>query len=139
MHSKPLVIGLSLISWLILFFPIGSHAQDYVRVYLRGGNAEDLVNHCAGVVRMEGKDAPAKDAPGLSYCFGYISGVVDMRNTLNAFSSSSNAATFCVPDDASITQLAKIVVKYGNDHPEGLNRPALSFVTDALIQSFRCK
>ena len=57
--------------------------------------------------------------PGLSYCFGYILGVADMHNALNAVLSSPKDNTYCLPDNASISQLAKVVTKYGHEHPGG--------------------
>ena len=109
--------------------------------YIRGGSAEDFVNDCAAVDRMDNqaKTVPLKDVQGLSYCFGYILGLVDMRNTLNAVMPTARTGSYCVPNNASQTQLAKIVTRYGDAHPEELNQPAIVIVTDALVQSFPCK
>jgi hypothetical protein len=140
---KPTVLTLSVIMLLVLSFPLGVRPQNdkagTVAMFLRGGNAEELVNDCAAVERfdLQSTTAPPKDASRLSFCLGYIVGVVDMRNALNAV--SKDTSPFCVPDDASTTQLAKVVVKYGTDHPEQLNQPALLFISEAFTQSFRCK
>jgi hypothetical protein len=110
-------------------------------VYLHGGNAEALINSCAGVDRMDprARTAPLKDAQNLSYCFGYIGGVIDMHNALNALLPNPKDYTYCVPDSASITQLAKVVVKYGNDHPEEIHQAALLVLSNAFIRGFPCK
>lgn len=109
--------------------------------YVHGGNAEEFVNACAAVDRMDSqaKTVPLKDAQGLSYCFGYILGLVDMRNTLNAVMPSARTGSYCAPNNASSTQLAKIVTRYGDAHPEELNLPAIIVVTNALVQSFPCR
>jgi hypothetical protein len=97
-------------------------------IYVHGANAEDIVNKC---------DQQA--GPGLSYCFGYILGVADMHNALNALLSSPKDNTYCLPDNASVSQLGKVVTKYGHDHPEELNQAALLLVNNAFTRAFPCK
>lgn len=114
-------------------------AQDDIRVH--GGTAELLVNDCATVERMDTQTniAPLKDVQGIQYCFGYIFGVVDMRDILNASLPNPKDGLFCIPDNASATQLAKVVARYGTEHPEKLNEAALVLVSDAFTKSFPCK
>jgi Rap1a immunity proteins len=134
--SKVLVI-LLLVMGAVFLSPLVV-AQGNVRVH--GGGAESLVNDCAAVDRMDvqAKTAPIKDAQGISYCFGYIFGVLDMRDILNSQLANIKDGVYCVPDNASATQLAKVVAKYGNEHPAELNQAALLMVTRAFIQSFPC-
>ena len=114
-------------------------AQEGIRVH--GGGAEMLVNDCAAVDRMDTQtnQAPIKDLQGIQYCFGYIFGVVDMRDILNASLQNPKDGAYCVPNNASATQLAKVVARYGNEHPEELNEAALLIVSNAFIKSFPCK
>lgn len=114
-------------------------AQGGVR--LHGGGAEVLVNDCAAVDRMDVQTnkAPVKDLQGIQYCFGYIFGVVDMRDILNHSLSNPKDGTYCIPDNASATQLAKVVARYGNEHPEELNEAALILASNAFSKSFPCK
>ncbi len=44
----------------------------------------------------------------------------------------------CLSSGVSEAQLAKIVVKYGDDHPEKLNTPSAWVVMTALQQAFPC-
>lgn len=127
-------LALIVMAVLSAVFPAALGSQEASSVYIHGGNAEALVNNCAAVDKML-----PKDAPGLSYCFGYILGVVDMHNALNAVLSNPRDNTYCMPDSATATQLAKVVVKYGNDHPEELNQAALLVVSNAFVRSFPCK
>jgi len=115
-------------------------AQDnLVPLHVYGGKAEDLVNECMAVDRMDPATGtvPVKDAQGIGLCFGYLSVVVDVHNVLNV--ESPNGGSYCIPENASITQLAKVVLKYGDDHPEILNQPAIGLVGFAFVQSFPCK
>jgi hypothetical protein len=43
-----------------------------------------------------------------------------------------------VPDSVTSTQLAKVIVKYGNDHPQELHLPGVIVVTNALLAAFPC-
>jgi hypothetical protein len=108
-------------------FPLTIGSQN-PSVYIHGGNAEDIVNKC-----------DERTGPGLSYCFGYLLGVADMHNALNAVLSSQKDNTYCLPDNTSVSQLTKVVAKYGHDHPEELNQAALFLVNNAFARAFPCK
>lgn len=133
MKTKVLRSSLMLIAATVLLaiFPRMLPGQQEPSVYMHGGNAEALVNGCSAVDK--------RDASGQSYCFGYILGVVDMHNALNSVLSSPRDNTYCIPDNASAAQLAKVVVKYGNDHPEEMNEAALLILSNAFVRAFPCK
>jgi len=94
-------IMLTIVLWL---FPLAIGSQEPT-VYMHGGSAEDIVNKC-----------DERPGPALSYCFGYILGIADMHNALNAILPSPKDNTYCLPDNASASQMAKIVAKFGRDH-----------------------
>ncbi len=104
---------------------------------LRLPRAEGLVRDCKGVENMDldKLTVPAKDATGIGLCLGYIAGISDI-DKLEAVVHDNR---MCVPDDASGTQLAKVIVKYGDDHPEELNEPGAIFVLLALKNAFPCR
>lgn len=132
---------IALIAFGAFSFAHGQAAARNDDISIHGGKAESFINSCAAVERMDiqaGK-APLKDASGLSFCFGYIFGVWDMHNVLNASLPNAKDDVYCIPDNASGTQLAKIIVKYGNDHPEELNQAALAVVSHAFTKAFPCK
>jgi Ssp1 endopeptidase immunity protein Rap1a len=62
-----------------------------------------------------------------------------MHNALNAILSKPKDNTYRLPDNASVSQLAKVVTKYGHDHPEELNQSALLIVNNAFTRAFPCK
>lgn len=107
----------------VIFSPV-LRGQQEPSVYIHGGNAEALVNDCD------------KTGP---YCLGYILGVVDMHSALNAAVPNTKDNNYCVPDNATATQLAKVVVKFGKEHPEELNEAALVMVFNAFVRAFPCK
>ena len=126
---------------LLVIFPPALASQQAPSVYIHGGNAESLLSSCASVDKMGAQtyQVPPKMRRGYLNCFGYILGVVDMHNALNAVLPIPQDNTYCVPDNATATQLAKVVVKYGNDQPEELKQAALLLVSNAFIRGFPCK
>ena len=102
-------------------------------------NAELLVRLCKAVenVNINGKTVPLKDAQDVGMCLGFISGVDDL-NTMDSDILKTPIHAWCVPGGVTTTQLAKVVVKYGNDHPEELHFPAVAVVVGALVGAFPC-
>jgi Rap1a immunity proteins len=102
-------------------------------------NAETLVRQCKAVenVDLDRKQVPLKDAMDVGTCLGFISGVVDL-NTMDLDILKKPIHAWCVPDGVTATQLAKVVVKYGNDHPGELHFPGVIVVVSALVGAFPC-
>jgi hypothetical protein len=67
-------------------------------------------------------------------CLFYVAGVVD------GYSVASGTSRICLPKDGSVTytQMALIVSKYLNDHPEILNNDPEYLILDALYKAFPC-
>lgn len=107
--------------------------------YYRSGSAETLVHHCKSVenANLDANTIPIKDAGDLGYCFGFISGIVDL-NAMDEDILKKPSHAWCIPSSVSPTQLAKVVLKYGNDHPEELHFPGVVVVASALVVSFPC-
>jgi hypothetical protein len=102
-------------------------------------NSETLVQQCKAVenIDLETKRVPIKDASDVGLCMGFISGIIDLE-TLDAGVLKHPTHEWCVPDNATTTQLAKVIVKYSNDHPEDLHLPGVLFVGKALVAAFPC-
>ena len=88
-------------------------------------------------VNLDTKTVPVKDAVNVGRCLGFISGVVDL-NTMDEDILKKASHAWCVPAGVTETQLAKVVVKYGNDHPEELHFPGVMIVASALVVAFPC-
>jgi hypothetical protein len=102
-------------------------------------NAETLVRQCKAVenIDLDTKRVPVKDASDVGLCMGFISGLVDL-DTMNSGILKRRINGWCVPDNATSTQLAKVIVKYGNDHPQELHLPSVVVVANALLAAFPC-
>jgi len=109
-------------------------------VFFREGHAEKLVKDCKTVQKADLDhmviQGSASEHFEAGYCIGLVSGVVDSES-LNGVTQQKR---FCVPiPDVTGTQLAKVVAKYGDDHPEELHLPSIYLVIRALQTAFPCK
>jgi hypothetical protein len=109
------------------------------RAHFHYPNSETLVQQCKAVenIDLETKRVPIKDASGAGLCMGFISGIIDLE-TMDSGVLKHPTHTWCTPDSATITQLAKVIVKYGDDHPEDLHLPGVLVVAKALVAAFPC-
>jgi hypothetical protein len=65
-------------------------------------------------------------------CLFYVSGVLD------GFQIGDRATKLCVPSGASLGELALVVSKYLDRHPEKLHNPPQYLIIDALHTAFPC-
>ena len=108
-------------------------------MYFRFDNAETFVNECKAVENADPDKMviPTKDLNNIGLCYGFIDGVVDLDKMDSGFAKHP-ANGWCVPDDASDSQLAKVILKYAHDHPEELHFASVAFVANALHRAFPC-
>jgi len=66
-------------------------------------------------------------------CLFYVSGVLD------GFQIGDSTTKICIPDGASLGELALVVSKYLGQYPEKLHNPPQYLVIDALHTAFPCK
>lgn len=112
--------------------------EQLIAVHGYGGSGEELIQRCSAVTRMSPDHrVNQEDAPALSFCLGFISGVVDIRAI--AVAGGAQKGPYCIPESGVTSyQLARIVLKYGNDHPEELHYAAALLVFNALSKAFPC-
>jgi hypothetical protein len=118
-----------------------------------GDTGNDLLEYCKPVAEH---GAEAKDFFA-GYCLGLIQGMrYTMSVDVGAHSLAKEPSTDksieakratmrcdsvwkeCVPDEATAGQLAKVVVKFLNDHPERLHEDAFGLIHDAFKAAFPC-
>lgn len=112
-------------------------------VFFREGRFESLVNSCRKVESIHDGMMPAENQSGAALCLGFLNGIVDGVTLADAVRANGKASrlqhTLCVPETASGAQLAKVVVKYGDDHPEQLHQAAAFEVAMAFKTAFQCE
>jgi hypothetical protein len=74
----------------------------------------------------------------------HITVIAQMKVTLTGDEKSKEAAFemlsgSCVPDKASVGQLARVVVKFRRDHPEKLHEQPGGLVDESFINAFPCE
>ncbi len=72
------------------------------------------------------------------YCGGYITGIVDSIEAMQA-SGLLPANALCIPEGATKGQLADTVARYLSDNPARRHLDAGSLVPEALKQAFPCR
>ena len=70
-------------------------------------------------------------------CLGFVRGLHMTHEIYGAI--SENYKVFCLPENVSTTQLAKIILKYLENHPENLHLEAASTAFVALKKVFPCE
>lgn len=126
---------------------LGQGRQVEANIHFHAGLSEQLVTSCRAadkVMRSVGSTMSTMDLleefKKSGTCTGFIQGVLD-HETITTTDENGHPAGrhFCVPAEASSTQLAKIVVKYGDDHPQQLHLPAVIIVLLAMGDAFPCR
>jgi hypothetical protein len=114
-------------------FPSAQPAGTYIATVF-GPSGGELVENCREVTKVQRKEEA--DALGAQACISYIAGVVDGGQ----FAARGERRLFpvCFPPGVDGNQMAKIVVKFGDDHPEKLNNGGTWIVINALRSAFPC-
>lgn len=92
----------------------------------------ELLSECVKAVQFMDVPNDNPDAVDMIYanrCTHYISGVRD------AFTVAGKA---CVPTNVSAGQLARLVVKYGNAHPELLAKHKMTLALFTIVRNYPC-
>lgn len=69
-------------------------------------------------------------------CVGYVLGIADAAQTLDVEASMRR---FCLPKNVTSNQLEKTAVKYMDDNPQQLDKPASYNLLVSLRTAFPCK
>lgn len=126
---------------------LGQGRQTEADIHFHAGFGEQLVTSCRAIDEVErsvGGDVPMKDLleqfKRSGTCMGFIEGVIDSDTIAHTDNSGHpTGRNLCVPAEASARQLAKVLVKYGDDHPQLLHLPAAMLVLLAMRDSFPCQ
>ncbi len=125
----PRLLGVVLVSF-VLFFTCGAgtiEAQQPAAETIFGERGVNIWGRC---------NVAEKDSYDFGSCMAYIAGIIDGSTVMGH--GSSKPYLVCIPHDVTLGQLALVVKKYGDDHPENLHWPAVRFVNTALRAAFPC-
>jgi hypothetical protein len=121
---------------------MGRHAVLVATILLTlntGAAEKTALQQCrTALVFFDSGGSTPKTATALTdatWCFGYVSAVMDMNMWLRANGSESAP---CLPDNSTPEQAVRVFVRYANDHPEHMHHPPAVLVTRALLAAFPC-
>jgi hypothetical protein len=95
-------------------------------------NSLTLHEYC-NLVSRDKATLSNEEATHEAICLFYVSGIVD------GYQLGESSLKICTPDKVSLGELALIVSKYLNEHPEKLHNPPQYLVVDAIYTAFPCK
>jgi hypothetical protein len=102
----------------------------------------DLQTNCEKALtglRLTGNMFQLPVTGGTAYqCFGFIAAIQQLSTVV--MQGEGHSLTYlCLPKDSTLVQLVRVVVAYGQKHPEKLNEHnAAYFVITALAEAFPC-
>lgn len=103
---------------------------------MRDGNW--LLQTCVHAVK--GMDDELVDVKKFRHCIGYIEGVRDMHAVCSLWEdTTSKGLLWCGTQEMQHIQLIRVAVKYLQDHPEQLHKPAAWLMVLAFREAFPCE
>lgn len=100
-----------------------------------GKTGADVTADCKVKARPTGQVMPETEVMNVLMCASYIQGVVEGGAWV---AEPSSQFPVCLDHGVSVLQLAQVVAKYGDDHPEHLHWAGARFVIEALRVAFPC-
>src|SRR5262245_46272589 len=101
-------------------------------------SARVLVENCTEVLKI-GKETPSSFRMGA--CLGYITATRQWLQLLNESTDKNDSTVLhiCIPPNRVETgDIAKIIVKYGNNHPEQLYKSSQDVIMQPLYAAYPC-
>jgi hypothetical protein len=119
----------------ILTLAMMSSATQIERIVTYGPSAGELVEQCRNVAKVQQNEGG--DPEQATECLHYIMGVVDAQ----AVAPDETRPTFryCLMPSINTGQMARVIVKYGDDHPEILHQLGPYIISKALSKAFPCR
>lgn len=84
-----------------------------------------------------GSDGVMVKATSAGYCAGYLNGVLGGYSA--GVFKSNQAKKYCLPASVNVSQIARLIAKYVEEHPEVENIDELTFVLAMLAVTWPCR
>lgn len=107
-----------------------------IPVYAGSKDGNRLLHACSAITQKNcdcEEDRYARFNSG--YCFGQMHAVMDLFADNHAYTQQ----LFCLPENGSLGQYARVIVKYLQANPEELHLDGSLLAINALRQAFPCK
>jgi hypothetical protein len=101
----------------------------------------DLLSDCEQLlkdVQLEGDHIHIGTKYESYRCWGYMNAIQQVEGVRESAGAKKSVLNTCVPDNVKLTQLIRVVVSYGEQHPETLHLPAFFLTVSAMQKAFPC-
>ena len=96
---------------------------------MAGMSGNTLLHYCNDAIKyIENSSDPSVSKSNYLKCYGVLG------ETLK----KGDGDLYCIPPKTSLSQLAKIVVKFSKDHRELLHHESTTLINNAAIEAFPC-
>ncbi len=98
-------------------------------------NSVTLLKSCKkAIINFEGKKLSSSDHTQATHCITYL-----MAYIRGFEYTESSYKYFCLPENTTIEQSARVIVKYFEQNPEELHLPTTHLITKSFENAFPCK
>jgi hypothetical protein len=97
-----------------------------------GFTGNQVRTRCRSALRIE-QDRSRGPNYDYGFCVGFIVGVLDLGSWLD------NQYEFCRPDDKTVEQGARVLLKYMDAHPESTHEKATTLAVAAFRTAWPCR
>ena len=100
----------------------------------------DLLEECQ-LATMDNSTQTGLQMTKAMHCMGYLSGVMDSYLVWEVYNDEAKGHILppaCFPDHVTLIELARVVVKFLNDHPNKLHEEYGFLVISALRDAYPC-
>ena len=76
-----------------------------------------------------------------AFCAGFITGVMESQTLWEArdkLEKRNHRFRFCLPENSTNGQYLRVFLKYLDNHPEELQKPAAFLLVESLVEGFPC-
>lgn len=107
-------------------------------------SAQEATPKGMGMELLEECQAAERGTPSVqsAHCLGYLNGIADGLDAWESFNKYHNGnlpPPACIPRSATMGELARVVVKFLNDHPNKLHESYRFLAILALADGYPCK
>lgn len=102
-----------------------------------------LLKQCSDLISMIETRKDPHNPFDVGTCSGYLKGIRETNELHRIFAKElgvePSTLLFCTPNEVSVEQLARIVVKFLKENPEQLHAHEMHLAWEALYKAFPCK
>ena len=125
------LIAMLVVTMLLSLLPVTSQANT--------GDGNEVLKQCSALVRtVDSGNSESDDLIGTAYCAGLMMGITSTMTVWNTTREKAGMIKIWCPPDITSPQMARVVIKYMNEHPAELHQTGAYLVMSALQDAYPC-